>query len=149
MKQLAQHRAGAVVFRGGLKGVLDLPEDLRLADDDRIETGGHAEQVPDGSLVVVREQMRREGRRRQVVILAQERRHFLARPRRIVADDVDLRPVARRQHDRLGRGRPQRERLDGRAEVATREVEPLTQLDGRSPMTYTEEDDLHLTTLAI
>ena len=72
VKQLAQHRPGAVMFRGSLKGVLHLSEDLRLADDDRVETGGHSEQMTDSGLVVVREQMRREHRLRQVVVVAQE-----------------------------------------------------------------------------
>ena len=60
VKQLAQHRAGPVMFRGSLKGVLHLSEDLRLADDDRVESSGHSEQMTDSGLAVVREQMRRE-----------------------------------------------------------------------------------------
>ena len=51
-----QRRSG-----GGLERVLHLAEDLRLADDERIEAGGHAEQVPRRLVVVEREQMRREG----------------------------------------------------------------------------------------
>ena len=46
VKQLAQQRAGAVAFRGGLERVLHLAENLRLADDERIESGGDAEQMP-------------------------------------------------------------------------------------------------------
>ncbi len=111
----------------------------------RVESGRHPEQMPGRGFVVVRKQMGREGGLRQVVVLAQKRRYFLARTHGVAAHDVDLRPVARRKHDRFGRGRPQRERLHGGAEIATREIEPLTQLDRRSPMTYTEKDDLHLT----
>src|SRR6186713_1564369 len=60
VKQLAQHRAGPVMFRGSLEGVLHLSEDLRLADDDRVESRGHPEQMTDSGLAVVGEQMRRE-----------------------------------------------------------------------------------------
>ena len=44
--------------RRGLKRVLHLSEDLRLADDQRVEPGGHAEQMPGGGLVVEREEVR-------------------------------------------------------------------------------------------
>ena len=48
---------------GGLERILDLSEDLRFADDQRVETGGDAEQVMRGRGVVVREQVRQEQRR--------------------------------------------------------------------------------------
>ena len=64
VKQLAQHRAGAAPFRRGLERVLDLPEDLRLADDQRVEAGGDAEQMLRRVGVGEREQMRREASRR-------------------------------------------------------------------------------------
>src|SRR5262245_30079183 len=88
--------------------------------------------------------MGRKDRFRQVVILAEKSRYFLTSAEGIAADDVNLRPVACRQHDRLGRGWTQRERLYCGAKIAAREVEPLSQLDRRSPMTYAQEDDLHL-----
>ena len=54
VKQLAQQRAGAVSLGRRLERVLHLAEDLRLADDERVESGGDAEQMRDGGLVVVR-----------------------------------------------------------------------------------------------
>ena len=45
VEQLAEHRPGAAASRGGLERVLHLAENLRLADDQRVETGGDAEQV--------------------------------------------------------------------------------------------------------
>src|SRR6185436_16932061 len=99
--------------------------------------------MTDSRLVVVREQVRREHRLRQVVVLAQESRDFFARAHGVAADYVDLGTVTRRQHDRLGGGRPQRERLDGCAQIATREVESLSQLDRGRLVAYAEKDDLH------
>ena len=43
---LRQQRAGAAPLRRRLEGVLHLPEDLRLADDQRVESGRDPEQVP-------------------------------------------------------------------------------------------------------
>ena len=80
---------------------------------------------------------------RQPVILAQEPDHLLTRACRVVAGDVDLGSVAGRQHDGLGGRRPRGERLDGRAHVAAREVEPLSQVDRRRPVAHAEKDDMH------
>ena len=48
MEQAVDHAAGAARLAGGLVGVLDLPEDLRFADDERIESGRDPEQVAGG-----------------------------------------------------------------------------------------------------
>ena len=53
VKQLAQQRPGAVPLGRGLERVLHLAEDLRLADDQRVEAGRDAEQVPRRLGVVV------------------------------------------------------------------------------------------------
>ena len=42
-------------------GVLDLTQDLRLADDQRIEAGGDAEQMPRGVGAAVHVEVRRDG----------------------------------------------------------------------------------------
>ena len=42
------------------KGLLDLAENLRLADDHGIEAGGHAEEMADGFLLAVFVEVRRE-----------------------------------------------------------------------------------------
>ena len=64
VKQLAQHRPGAAPTGGGLERVLHLPEDLRLADDERVETRGDAEQMLRGRLVAEREEVRQQSSRR-------------------------------------------------------------------------------------
>ena len=40
-----RQRTGGLLLRGQLIGLLDLREDLRLADDHAVETTGHKEQV--------------------------------------------------------------------------------------------------------
>ena len=82
VKQLAQHRPGAAPAGGGLERVLHLSEDLRLADDQRVEAGGDAEQMLRRRLVAEREQVRREALGRQRMVVAEERDDVLARPRR-------------------------------------------------------------------
>src|SRR4051812_45364782 len=44
-ESVAQHRPGASFGGGRLIGVLHLPENLRLANDERVEAGGDAKQV--------------------------------------------------------------------------------------------------------
>src|SRR5262245_28862551 len=44
VEQLGENRPGASAFRRLLERVLHLPENLRLADDDRVETGRHTKQ---------------------------------------------------------------------------------------------------------
>ncbi len=53
LHQLVQQPAGGVGLGGRVVGVAELAEDLRLADDHRVEPGGHPERVPHGRLVVV------------------------------------------------------------------------------------------------
>jgi hypothetical protein len=45
VEDLAEQRACRAAVRGRLEGVLHLPENLRLPDDDRVEPGGDAEQM--------------------------------------------------------------------------------------------------------
>ena len=53
VEQLAEQRPGAAALGGRLERVLHLAEDLRLADDQRIEAGGDAEQMRDRGVVLV------------------------------------------------------------------------------------------------
>ncbi len=46
MEQAIEQRARAVLLGGDGVGVFHLSEDLRLADDERVEAGGDAEQLP-------------------------------------------------------------------------------------------------------
>ena len=51
-------RAGAALGLRDLPRLADLTEDLALADDRRVEAGRDLEQVGDGGVVVLREQVR-------------------------------------------------------------------------------------------
>ena len=111
-EHLVEHRAdGALVGRCRVR-LLHLPEDLRLADDERVEAGRHAEQV-----------LRRRrpshlsyrcGSDRGAVERRGSRRGSASRsaraPPHVVARDVDLGAVARREHHRSRGRRARRER---------------------------------------
>ena len=133
-----------MALRRGLKRLLDLPEDLRLADDDRIEPGGHPEQMASGLVVLAGEQVRHEHIVRDLVVIGEKADDVLAGPFRIGARDVDLGPVAGRQHHRLRRREPRRQRFDGGADVAAGEVQPLAQVDRRGPVTDAYQEEMHV-----
>ena len=95
----------------GLVGVLDLAEDLTLAQHQALQAGGHPEQMPDRPLVVVADQMRREALGRQGVEAGEEGRQSFGLERPLgVAGGVDLHPVAGREHRELTAGESPRQR---------------------------------------
>jgi len=51
--QFVEKEAVAAHATCDLVGLLDLREDLSLADDHGVQSGGDPEQVPDGGLVVI------------------------------------------------------------------------------------------------
>ena len=51
LEQAVERIAQAARVARRLPGFLDLAEDLRLAEDHRIQPGGHAEQMPNGAAV--------------------------------------------------------------------------------------------------
>ena len=100
VKQPVRHRAGALhVARGRVRG-LDLAEDLRLADDERVEAGGDAEQMARRIGAAMAVEVVGERGRVDAVVVAEEAIDGVDRRLRI-ADGVDLGAVARRQHDRF------------------------------------------------
>ena len=129
---------------GHLERVLDLAEDLRLADDQRVETGRHAEQVPRGVAVRPLEEVRHERVGRHAVVAGQELDDLGARLQRVVAGDVDLRSVAGREQHGLGGRRPRGQCLHRRAEIAGREVQPLAQLDRRRLVAHAQQEEVHV-----
>src|SRR6185436_14301761 len=105
-KELAEHRPCAAASRRRLERALHLAENLRFANNQRIETGRDAEEMLGGGFVAQREQVWREAVGGQRMVLTEEFDDLVACARRVVAGDVDLGPVAWGQHDRLGRRRP-------------------------------------------
>ena len=113
-------------------------------DDQGVETRGDAKQVARGFGVVHGEEVGCESIARQSVVLAQEVHQLFPRALGIVARDVDLRPVAGREHHRFGRRWTRRQRLDRRAEITAREIEAFPQVDGRRLVTHAEQEEMHL-----
>ena len=118
-------------FAGDGVRFLDLPENLRLADDERIEAGGDAKQVSRrfevGHVVDVRRHRRLVDR----VELADEAHQVRQRRGHVVAGDVHFRAVAGGEHDRLARRAARRERLQRAVDAAHLEIEALAQFDRR------------------
>ena len=121
--------------RRGRKRVLDLAEDLRLADDERVEPGGDTEQVARGVVIDVRVEMRTNALGRQLVELGEKRDQVLAARVGVLACDVQLRAVARRDHNSLGGMLAPSERPHRRLEAAAAEIQPLPELHGGCAMT--------------
>lgn len=120
----------------------DLPEDLRLAEDHRVEARGDAEEMAHGRVAVARErrlaqehvvdavEAREEARERVEVVLA-------------VRHAVDLRPVARRDDRALGEDVLLEEALQRLARLLRREGESLSQVEGRAAVIPADEDEVH------
>ena len=138
---------GPAVWRVGGDGVrvLHLAENLRLADDERVEAGGDAEQmardVEIGDVVDVR----RDVAGGDAVEVADEAHQILARRR-----------APRRRRRRARRGcrstRTTASRVDPRpasarsasADAARLEIDPLAQLDRRGAVTDSDQEQMHL-----
>ena len=81
--------------------ILHLPENLRFAYDQRVETGGNAEQVTGCVCIGPHVQVRDKSGFRHIVKRGQERDQRFSQAFRIFTHRVDLGTVARRQHDDL------------------------------------------------
>ena len=123
MQRLAEEPVEQRAGRAGLEGAPHLPEDLALAGNERVEPGGDAEEVQRRRLVP--EPVERGGEIGGAV--ARELRHrrdgFVLGV--LLAREVELGAVARRQHDRLA-AEPLGAAAPARVEV---ERDALPQLD--------------------
>ena len=143
VEQAVEERAGRVLIGRRGVGLLHLAEDLRLADDQRIEPGGDAEQVAGGvglgAGVDVRAQIvgRHRARRRE------EAGHRLVAVLEAVAGRVQLGAVAGREQHHLAERRIAGQRRHRVAEIAGRERQPLAQLDGRRVVAHAEDQESH------
>ena len=142
VKQPVEHGADRLRAGGEGVGFFHLAEDLRLADDQRIEAGGHAEQMTGGVEIDQVVNMRGELAAIDAVKLADEGAEIGARRPDVFARRIDFGAIAGGEHDRLvgrapGGQRPQR-RLH-----ASLEVDPLTQVDGRGAVTEAHNDYVH------
>src|SRR5437764_1130583 len=120
MKQPIEH--GAYGLRVRRRGVcfFHLPENLRFADDQRIEAGGDAEQVPCGFEIGEVVEMRREVADLKTVEITEK------------AGEVGLRAGERGN------------RVERTVDAARLKVDALAQLDRRGAMTDPDEKEMHL-----
>ena len=136
VQRLAEEPVEERAGRAGLEGRANLAEDLPLAGHERVEPGGDAEEVERGCLVVQPVERCGEVGRPIACDLAQR----LDRERLVllVADEVELGAIARREHDRLSFEPPSQ--LTARVEV---ERDALAQLDRSAVVRDTCERQLH------
>jgi len=97
LEQLVQQHAQGARLLGVACGVLDLAEDLRLADDHGIEPARHPEDVADRVALRVGIQVRRDLGERE----AMEAREPVGGMLRLFGGEVELGAVAGRQDRRL------------------------------------------------
>jgi hypothetical protein len=125
LEEPVQERAGRPRGQRSVVCLPHLAEDLRLARDERVEPGGDAEQVLDRIVFLPSPEYPVEREPRTSFEL-------LCRPRPGAVGQVDLGPVAGRQHHHLGSvGRQRGGELE---RVAVGEVEPLPNLERRVPV---------------
>ena len=135
-EELVGHRPRRVRAQRALVGALDLALDLGLADDHRVEPADHAVEVPRGVAVT-----RRVQRARQVPAGAR-REHGRDRLLRVLADDVELGPVAGRHRDGLGHARVRRQFLQERLDLPVEQRQALADGQGRRLVRRAEREQL-------
>ena len=132
-EQLVEHRAGGA----GLEGGAYLAEDLALARNERVEPGGDAEEMERGRLLGEPVDDRPDPLRGQPAELLER---LECTPLAVIADEVELGPVARRQADRLSAPRERRGQL---ACLRQRDERTLADCDRRSLVGEADERDRH------
>src|SRR5581483_10277245 len=119
--------------------LLQLPEDLRLADHHRVEARRDPEEVVQRVLPAALVAVDRERRRRHRALPREEADDRVARVAAAARDRQDLDPVARRQDQRLDDARRVREQAArGAREVLLGNREALPDLDRRRVMAHAD-----------
>ena len=143
VEQPVEHRARRVGVGGERVRVLHLAENLRLAHDERVEAGRDAEQVARDVQIGDVVHVRRDLAGGDAVEVAHEAHQILARLRRLVARDVELGAVARRDDNRFARRAALGERAQRVGDAARLEVDAFAQLDRRRAMTDSNKEKVH------
>jgi len=103
VEEVRQRAAGHAGPARRAEGVTHLSQDLRLADDLRIEARGHSEQVGDGFVLTERIEVWTEVVRIDAELVGDEAVEGGAPVLGVAHDRVDLGPVARREDDAAAR----------------------------------------------
>ena len=146
VKQRVQHRARRVAFECERVRLLDLREDLPLAEDERIKACRHAEEVADAFFVLVHVKVFFD-----VLVVSREveekAAHGLARVCIVRRHRVNLAAVARREHDRFKEIGILRQMLEPLADGVLRYGKPLAHIHGRRLMIQSQNNQVHVLSL--
>ena len=138
-----RHGAGRARLGREAVRLADLPEDLRLAEDHRVEARGDAEEVPHRRVAAAREGRLPEER---VVHAVEAREEPRERVEAVLAvrQAVDLGAVARGDDRALGQDvlREEPARSASRAFSGVK-ASPLSQVERRRPVVPADEDEVH------
>jgi hypothetical protein len=141
LEERIEGRAGRPAFAGLVVRVADLAQDLRLADDHRVERGCDAEEVSDDVALGLLVHVRRDASCRHVAQLGEERDHLVvARVAVHGAGGVELDAVAGVEQDRLDALELRAQRLQRIKSLRTREREPLAQFQRRGGVVQSQEE---------
>ncbi len=143
VEEAIQSGAGGLVFGGGRVSLLDLTQDLRLADDQGIEPRGHAKEVPRGIGLAARVEVRADQVGREVAYARKEGDQRFVALLEAAGRHVDLGAVARREQHRLAQGAVGRKPCQRRRQFARRNRQPLPKLDRRRVMAHAEDQQAH------
>jgi len=120
----------------------DLAENLRFADDERIEAGSDAEQVTGRIEIDQVVHVRDDLAALHAVKLTDERLQIRPRDPHVVAGGVQFRAVAGGEDDGLVGRSASGQRFECGLE-ASLEVDALAQVHWRGPMTEADEQEVH------
>ncbi len=103
-EQLVEDPAGSATGKRVVVGFFDLTQDLRLAQDHRVQRGNHPEEVLDDGLALRDVEVAHQLMAVEVMVVGHEVDDGVGPVEVRLGDGVDLRAVARRENDRLRDG---------------------------------------------
>ena len=142
-EQLVEDDGRAAAVAGLLVGGLELGDDLRLADDHRVEARGDAEQVRDGAVAGVAVQRRLQLAGATPACRARCSQRRLARRQRVAPVQVQLGAVAGAERDGLAGDALVEQVLAQAQRVLLVESQALAQLERGGLVRDAGDDDVH------
>ena len=142
-EQQVEGRAGGALLAGPLPRLLDLAEDLALAEHGGVEAGGDAEEVGDGRRVVVDVEVVGEVLGREEGDLGEEVADVLVGAVEPLGDGVDLGAVAGGEHHGLGHVGARDQVVQGLRQRGIADGHALEQVERRAAVVQPDDDDGH------